>query len=196
MIKGTPGETAVDPSCISGDLLNGGALINEMPLFRISLDGLTVKDPVPLFSKYLLRGDQIADNAITTEKIANGTITANDLSNDFVSRITDLEAAWDSVSRCELIASLPQHIDSLVTANVPDLSRYAWLYVVGIGDERPFIIVPYEVLATSKKRLYSTVPGGDAVNFQMVISYNSDISISYRTNKGVKGAEVYGVGIR
>ena len=98
VIKGTPGETAVDPSCISGDLLNGGALINEMPLFRISLDGLTVKDPVPLFSKYLLRGDQIADNAITTEKIANGTITANDLSNDFVSRITDLEAAWDSVS--------------------------------------------------------------------------------------------------
>lgn len=99
VIKGTPGEIAVDPNYVSGDLLNGGALINEMPLFRISLDGLAVQEPVPLFSKYLLRGDQIADNAITTEKIANGTITASDLSSDLAGRITDLEAAWDSVSR-------------------------------------------------------------------------------------------------
>ena len=88
----------MDPNYVSGDLLNGGALINEMPLFRISLDGLAVQEPVPLFSKYLLRGDQIADNAITTEKIANGTITASDLSSDLAGRITDLEAAWDSVS--------------------------------------------------------------------------------------------------
>ena len=102
VIKGTPGEIAVDPNYVSGDLLNGGALINEMPLFRISLDGLAVQEPVPLFSKYLLRGDQIADNAITTEKIANGTITASDLSSDLAGRITDLEAAWDSVSHVEI----------------------------------------------------------------------------------------------
>lgn len=79
---------------------------------------------------------------------------------------------------------------------MPDLSGYAWIYIVGIGEERPFISVPYEIFAASSERLYSTVPGGDAVNFQIVVSYKSNTSISYRTSKGVKGAKVYGVGRR
>lgn len=95
-----------------------------------------------------------------------------------------------------MLANLSQQIDTLKTVTVPNMSQYAWIYIIGIGEERPFIVVPYELFAASDDRLYSTVPGGDAVNFQIVVSYKSNTSISYRTSKGVKGARVYGVGRR
>lgn len=50
VLKGTPTTgTPADPAYVRGDILEGGALVNEMPLYRISLDGITVGTPVKLF---------------------------------------------------------------------------------------------------------------------------------------------------
>lgn len=95
-----------------------------------------------------------------------------------------------------MLVTLPKQIDTLVAATVTDMSKYAWIYAVGIGSERPFIFIPYEVFATTTGRIYSTAPGGDAVNFQMAMSYNSDTSITYRTSAQVNGMQLYGVGSR
>lgn len=41
VIKGTPGETAADPSVVTGDIA-AGAVLHQMPLYRVKLEGLTV----------------------------------------------------------------------------------------------------------------------------------------------------------
>lgn len=43
--------------------------------------------------------EKIADNSVTSDKIQNGTIAADDLNSALLKRITDLEAAWDSISQ-------------------------------------------------------------------------------------------------
>lgn len=53
VIKGTPTTgIAPDPLYAIGDIINDGAVINEMPLFRIPLDGLTVQNPVQLYEVF------------------------------------------------------------------------------------------------------------------------------------------------
>jgi len=49
VLQGTPGAEAADPAVTTGDV-TAGALLHEMPLWRIPLDGLTVGAPVRLFS--------------------------------------------------------------------------------------------------------------------------------------------------
>lgn len=41
VIKGTPGETAADPAVVTGDIA-AGAVLHQMPLYRVKLEGLTV----------------------------------------------------------------------------------------------------------------------------------------------------------
>lgn len=51
VIKGTPyenGQNVLFPESASGDIING-AVISDMPLYRVPLDGLTVGELVPLF---------------------------------------------------------------------------------------------------------------------------------------------------
>lgn len=51
VIKGTPSTgAAADPAYISGDLINGNASQNDMPLYRITLNGLNAQAPVQLFT--------------------------------------------------------------------------------------------------------------------------------------------------
>ena len=53
VIKGTPTTgTPADPSYTRGDILNGNALANDMPLWRIPLNGITVGTPVQLFQEF------------------------------------------------------------------------------------------------------------------------------------------------
>lgn len=52
VIKGTPTTgTPSDPAYAHGDILDGNALVNEMPLWRIPLNGITVGTPVKLFAE-------------------------------------------------------------------------------------------------------------------------------------------------
>lgn len=41
VIKGTPGEVAVDPELVTGDIQNG-ALLHQMPLYRVKIEGLSI----------------------------------------------------------------------------------------------------------------------------------------------------------
>lgn len=50
VIKGTAAaDAAADPEYTSGDIINDHVLQNDMPLYRVPLDGLTVGSLVPLF---------------------------------------------------------------------------------------------------------------------------------------------------
>lgn len=53
VIKGAPTTgIAADPLYTIGDIINDVDVINEMPLFRIPLDGLTVQSPVQLYDVF------------------------------------------------------------------------------------------------------------------------------------------------
>lgn len=48
-VKGTPGSTAKDPTITSGDI-RAGASKNQMPLYRVSLNGLNIESITQLFA--------------------------------------------------------------------------------------------------------------------------------------------------
>ena len=48
VLKGTPGEDAADPEAVTGDI-SSGAVLHQMPLYRVRLDGLNVVAVEPLF---------------------------------------------------------------------------------------------------------------------------------------------------
>ena len=48
VLKGTPGEDAADPKAVTGDI-SSGAVLHQMPLYRVRLDGLNVVAVEPLF---------------------------------------------------------------------------------------------------------------------------------------------------
>lgn len=51
VIKGSPSESnPVVPEYTKGDILNSGASKNQMPLYQIPFDGLSIGEPVQLFS--------------------------------------------------------------------------------------------------------------------------------------------------
>ena len=54
VIKGEAGATATDPSYISGNILDGGDLIDDMPLFRVKIESLTITAVEKLFKEYRL----------------------------------------------------------------------------------------------------------------------------------------------
>ena len=81
VIKGTPTTgTAADPTYTSGDLLTGNASQNDMPLYRIRLNGITVQTPVALFTvANSLQGHEAASNPhnVTAEQVGakkSGTV--------------------------------------------------------------------------------------------------------------------------
>lgn len=50
VIKGTPAESnPVVPGYVTGDILNLGELTNQMPLYQVPFDGLSIGEPVALF---------------------------------------------------------------------------------------------------------------------------------------------------
>lgn len=49
VIKGTNGDTAVDPTYQTGNILDGGDLIDDFPLYRVKIEGVTIKAVEPLF---------------------------------------------------------------------------------------------------------------------------------------------------
>ena len=56
IVKGTAASTAVDPELTQGDI-DGGALTNEIALYRIPLTGINVGTPVKLFKMISIRAE-------------------------------------------------------------------------------------------------------------------------------------------
>lgn len=51
VIKGTPAESnPTVPEYVNGDILNNGELKNQMPLYKIPFDGLSIGEPVKMFA--------------------------------------------------------------------------------------------------------------------------------------------------
>lgn len=73
VIKGEASTVAaVDPAYTSGDILSGEAILCEMPLFRIALNGLTVQAPVPLYTVQDIGGHALNGNNphnVTAEQV-------------------------------------------------------------------------------------------------------------------------------
>jgi hypothetical protein len=52
VIKGTAAESnPSDPEYTSADIIEGNAILADMPLYRVPLNGITIEDLVPLFSE-------------------------------------------------------------------------------------------------------------------------------------------------
>lgn len=81
VIKGTPvGASPVDPAYTSGDLVTEHDTLNDMPLYRVSLDGINITGLTPLFETF--GGLEAEINAITPDKIgavkkSGDTMTGN-----------------------------------------------------------------------------------------------------------------------
>lgn len=102
--------------------------------------------------------------------------------------------AWDSVAPV-LLTTLPPAMVSYAEASVPDISRYRWLYVLGLGDELPTLLVPVPVFrAAMGRRFHSTLPAGNATGYEANIEYVSDTKIKYRVGTYITSMDIYGIG--
>lgn len=72
VIKGAPAESnPIVPEYTKGDILNSGASKNQMPLYKIPFDGLSIGEPVKLFSTVpTLEGMKADVDKKVDEKIA------------------------------------------------------------------------------------------------------------------------------
>lgn len=105
VIKGTAvTSNPVDPEYTHGDLINEQAVQNDMPLYRVPLNGLNIGGLVPLFTivdgigavegikKRLealekdggIATKQIASGAVTTAKLADGAVTPEKIASGAV----------------------------------------------------------------------------------------------------------------
>lgn len=90
VIEGTASSTAAsDPAYTAGDILAGNATQNDMPLYRVPIDGINVGDLVPLFST-MGNFDSVRNSTITNDRLpvvsiskggTNATTAAKALAN-------------------------------------------------------------------------------------------------------------------
>lgn len=79
VIKGTATTgTASDPGYASGDIIGGNALQNDMPLYRVPINGLNVQELVPLFTVIDNRLVDILTHTHEIADIANLQTTLNE----------------------------------------------------------------------------------------------------------------------
>jgi hypothetical protein len=77
VIKGTAvASNPKDPSYSSGNIIEGKAYLNDMPLYRVAINGLTVQSLVPLFTvKSISCVSKDGDTMTKALNITNGTNT-------------------------------------------------------------------------------------------------------------------------
>ena len=72
VIKGTPvTSNPKDPACTSGDIVAEHAILNDMPLWRVPLDGLNIQELVPLFTTLERTLDDLSDHTHTKAEITD-----------------------------------------------------------------------------------------------------------------------------
>lgn len=103
VLKGTPvASSPSDPVHTKGDILNGSALVADMPLWRIPLDGITVGAPVRLFDIYKSGADawdSISRDIATGTFNSGWTVNAFSLTRQCGLVTCDLDAAYQSPSQ-------------------------------------------------------------------------------------------------
>lgn len=93
VIKGTPAEVSpTDPEHAEGSILNG-ALVDDMPLYRVPLDGLTVGELVPLFEIMPSMGAMVESLSEVKESAEAANSTASSAKTTASSALTKANAA-------------------------------------------------------------------------------------------------------
>lgn len=117
--------TAVDPAYTSGDIINDHVLVADMPLYRVTLDGLNVNALVPLFDEASL----LADGSVTKEKIAPGATYD-------ASTVSLVASGWASQSQTVSVAGVTSTNLVIVSPNSASFVPYseAVVYCSGQGN--------------------------------------------------------------
>lgn len=125
VIQGTAVDSSpADPEYTSGDIINDHALLNDMPLYRVPLNGLTVGTPVALFELASVGGDRLHPigsiylSVVETSPASLFGGTWERLKDTFLLAAGDTYAAGDTGGEAEhtlTTSEMPSHIHTLNT---------------------------------------------------------------------------------
>lgn len=107
VIKGTPTEgTPVVPGFATGDILDAGALKNQMPLYKVPFDGIAIGTPVKMFSvvpTMETREKEITDNLQNQFNALNANTDKNfsALSTNITNQFAELESEIEEDIDCD-----------------------------------------------------------------------------------------------
>ena len=89
-IRGETGNAYVDPTYNTGDLMEGD-LIDDMPLYRVKINGIVIEALEPLFAVY--DALDIINKKVDTkvDKVAGKGLSANDFSNSYKSKLENID---------------------------------------------------------------------------------------------------------
>ena len=94
VIKGTAAASnPSDPAYTSGDIINNHVILNDMPLYRVPLNGINVQALVPLFKEYT--NDDVYTKEQTDSLLAK---KANSSHKHSISDVNGLQEALDSAT--------------------------------------------------------------------------------------------------
>ena len=134
VIKGRPHETnPVDPEFTVGDITEqSGDLVNEMPLYRISFEGLTIQSPVRLF-EIVDNWKNLQDDTVEAITIKCDTLLTKmeDKMNQTLAQLLRVEISTDDTLVGKTITATDGKIN--VSAVVPD-NKKAILALPNVGD--------------------------------------------------------------
>ena len=161
VIKGTAAESSpADPEYVTADIIEGNAILADMPLYRVPLNGLTVEDLVPLFSEASL----IADGSITEKKL-DPTYSGKLAKKSSVVEGTLLSASWEgtevpytyslsvsgvtstSIQEVLLSANITQEeLLAAQSANIQDAGQSKNTILLKAWGKKPEVDIPIRII--------------------------------------------------
>ena len=147
VIKGSPSESdPIVPEYTKGDILNSGAAKNQMPLYQIPFDGLSIGEPVQLFST--------VTTLETMKKEVEAEVDAKkeEIDNKFKSMIASNATDWGMIGnygeftadaktvgeefskvndRLSKEPTLLLEIDAISNNETIDFSSYRYILIIG-----------------------------------------------------------------
>lgn len=128
VIKGTAVDSnPADPEYTSGDIINDHALLNDMPLYRVPLNGLTVGTPVALFS---VAAVQIPDGAVTGDMLSDD-VTALSLGGVSITKLWENASPTSSFAKQTIALDLSGY--EIFVVVFAWLATENWAKHVGVG---------------------------------------------------------------
>lgn len=174
VIKGTAAASnPADPAYTAGDIINDHVALNDMPLYRVPLDGLNVQTLVPLFGMASLMADgsvttsKLADGAVITEKIGSKAVTTEKIADGAVTKFftAQIGTTWtgsaapytQTITVSEILASDKPIVDLVPSSTFAtaekEISNYAKIYRI--------------TTAANSITVYATEATDVALNIQM-----------------------------
>lgn len=189
IIKGVAGEIAVDPELVTGDI-NAGAILHQMPLYRVKVEGLNVVAVEQMFEMGSVAAETVNPMVVTKPGFAADALAVKeqfDELNSNLAAINSLTKAYeDRIAYLEnfLEDSLFQEITltgsgSLNSGSVSNGQVYAWVEFETSFVETPTITVVETTGSNTKGATYGEVT---CSGFYVIVSSyykNQDVSYSW-----------------